>query len=370
MRVAIFNNYKIHFNDFNKTVKNTISYAENIGNIVFLESIARETGADEISIHHFHENKKYYEDNYDLLILSLANMLSPHFNMSEEILESLENTKIPICIFSIGIQVDNIDELEGMEISEKAKRVLKLSTKSGTIIGLRGEYTKIYLDSIGVKNTQVIGCPSIFYKKNIPIKSKNIDKILISGSFNGVWRNQLKKLFKFGIENNTDYLIQSESRILLDKYIPNIDEIESWSIQKDRYDYLKDDDYDYKYYSHENIDYRLLKKWMINKSIFFNDFDNWLSSMNYDLNVGVRFHGSVMSTLSGVPTLILSGDTRVDEFVKFHELPNININLFNDNLNPCEIYELIDYSNYSYKYDYLKNNYIDFLNKNGLKFIL
>lgn len=370
MKVAIFNNYKVHFNDFNKTVKNTISNAENIGNIVFLESIARETGAEQISIYDFHANKKYYEDKYDLLILSLANMLSPHFSISENILDSLENTKIPICIFSIGIQVDNIGELKNMEISEGAKRVLNLSVKSGTTIGLRGEYTKIYLDSIGIKNTQIIGCPSLFYKKTIPIKSKNINKVLISGSFNGVWREQLKKLFKFGLENKTDYLIQSESRILLDKFISNKNEIDSWSIQKERYEYLKEEDYDYKYYSHEDIDYRLLKEWMVKKSIFFNDFDTWLSSMNYSLNVGVRFHGSVMSTLSGVPTLILSGDSRVDEFVKFHELPNININSFSDKMSPEEIYELIDYSYYSYKYDYLKSNYIDFLNKNGLKFIL
>ena len=69
MKVAIFNNYKIHYSDFNSSVRNVISNAENIGNIVFLESIARETGADQISIYEFSENIKYYEDKYDLIIL-------------------------------------------------------------------------------------------------------------------------------------------------------------------------------------------------------------------------------------------------------------------------------------------------------------
>lgn len=372
MRVAIFNNYKSHLSDEipPSGLKNIVGYSDNIGNIVFLESISREVRADSISIYDFYKNVEYYEERYDMLILSLANMISPYFKLSDDFINSLEKTKIPICIFSIGIQVNKISELKDMIISDTAKRILKLSDKSGTIIGLRGEITKIYLDKIGIKNTQVIGCPSLFYKKIIPKKIDNYNpsNILVSGSFNGNWRNELMNIFKFGVDHKASYIIQSESRILSDKYNISNETIESWGISSDRVEYLKNRMYDYKYYCHPDIDANDLRNWMINKSIFFSDFDEWIGSMNYDLSVGVRFHGSVMSTLAGVPTLVLSGDTRVDEFVKFHGMPNIDISRFSENITPKEIYDMIDYSEYEIKYDYLKNNYINFLNKNSLKF--
>lgn len=254
-----------------------------------------------------------------------------------------------------------------MSLSETAKRILKLSEKSETIIGLRGETTKIYLDSIGVRNTQVIGCPSIFYKKVIPVKSNNIQKILVSGSFYGNWKEKIELLLKFGLNYNADYIIQSESRILLDKYF-NENQIDFWNLEKERLEYLKSEDYDYKFYCHKDLTPVEIKKWLVNNYIFFNNFDEWKSSMNYDLSFGVRFHGSIMSTLNGVPTLILSGDARVDEFVKYHELPNIKLKLLEDNLKPEDIYDLIDYSEYSYKYEYLKNRYINFLKCNNLEF--
>jgi hypothetical protein len=42
------------------------------------------------------------------------------------------------------------------------------------------------------------------------------------------------------------------------------------------------------------------------------------------MSIGVRFHGSVMSTLSNTPTLILYPDIRVKEFVDYHLLPNMD----------------------------------------------
>jgi polysaccharide pyruvyl transferase WcaK-like protein len=89
----------------------------------------------------------------------------------------------------------------------------------------------------------------------------------------------------------------------------------------------------------------------------------------FDMHLGVRFHGSVMSTLAEVPTMILSGDLRVKEFVDYHKLPSMDIFELEDGLKPEDIYEKIDYTEYSNRYDYLKSNYINFLSKNGINFI-
>ena len=372
MKIGIFNNYTTNLIDNGVSPigsENIMAYSDNIGNIVFLESIMRQTGAIPISIYDFMNNPTDF--HFDILILSLANFISPVYTLPESFICALEETKIPIVIFSVGIQCNSLYDLENMEISETALRILKLSEKSNTTIGLRGEFTKKYLDKIGFYNTQVIGCPSLFYEKVIP-KKVNISpqKIIINGSFNGNWRERLKDLFYFGVKYNTDYLVQSESRVLVDKYNISDDMIDGWHISEERKKYLKNRTYDYGYYLHDKIDIDAFRKWMVNNSFFYSDFDMWKNSMNYDMSVGVRFHGSVMSTLNGVPSMVLRGDSRVEEFVLYHKLPNMDLNDFTDKLNPMDIYDMIDYKEYEYRYDDLRSNYISYLEKNKLKFIL
>jgi hypothetical protein len=381
MRVGIFNNYdKLNYDILPKGLKNIISYPDNIGNIVFLESIKRQVGAVNIDIIDFVKNTEKYELYFDIIILSLANMISSDYKIDEEIISKLENTKIPICIFSIGIQADKIDDISSIKISDSVRRILNLSIKSGTTIGLRGNYSKEYLDKIGYTNNQVVGCPSLFYKKVIPEKNK-YDNILVNGSFEGNWSKNLEKLYNFSIKNGKSYLIQNEISILIDKYNISNDTLDNWNIDIDRLSYLKNRGYDYKYYSNEFLKLSNLKStdltsndlssWLINNSIFFTDFDEWLNGVkNYDMSIGVRFHGSVMSTLSNTPTLILYPDIRVKEFVDYHLLPNMDFDNFDEKMSPEEIYNLIDYSKYRESYDSLKENYISFLQKNGLSFII
>lgn len=371
MRVAIFNNYRnLYDTPAPKGIRNIIGYPDNIGNMVFLESIAREVGADSIDTYDFTENYRSYEGRYDMIILSLANMVSSTFDLDEEFLTALENTKIPICIFSIGIQAYNLDELLTMELSPDVVRILNIANKSGTTIGLRGEITKEYLDRKGITNTQVIGCPSLFYDKKIPVKKDSVpNDILLSGTFNGNWRTPLYDIYKFGYEHCKSYLIQNESRILFDKYQISESELTSWNLPQDRISYLMNKGYDYSYYCHPSLNKDDLAKWLIDKSVYYNDFDEWLNSMRgYDMHVGARFHGSVMTTLAEVPTLILCGDLRVKEFVDYHKMPNIDIFGFRDEMKPKEIYGMIDYAEYESAYDGLKDNYINYLRKNGLQF--
>lgn len=380
MKIGIFNNYENLFEKPEpKGLRNIVSYVENTGNIVFIDSIVKETGAISIPIYEFAANKEKYEKEFDVIILSLANMISDEFQIDEQIIEALENTKVPICIFSIGIQANKADELVNMQVPKSALRVLDLSKKSGTTIGLRGDCTKEYLDKIGYKNTQSIGCPSIFLEKVIPQKSQIIERIIINGSFCGEWSKYMERIFYFGIKYGTNYLLQNEASILVDKY--NIDELflNEWITDANRLKHLKNKDYEYKFYTNEflklnhlkqtNLTSLELKDWLIKNSIFFTDYETWLKEMKkYQLSIGPRFHGSIMCTQAGVPTLIMVGDLRVQELVEFHSLPFVDIDTEIHKMNPMEIYDLINYNQYESKYDQLFKNYKDFLSKNGIQY--
>lgn len=74
MRVGIFNNYKFTLSKETNPVglRNMISYSDNIGNIVFIESMQRQLNAEPINTYEFIKNYKLYEEKYDILVLSLA----------------------------------------------------------------------------------------------------------------------------------------------------------------------------------------------------------------------------------------------------------------------------------------------------------
>lgn len=373
MKIAIFNNYKFHlYNDPQPSgIRNIISYSDNIGNIVFLESIESQTGAEPISIYDFVSNYKDYEEKFDMFILPLANMISKSFQLSNDFLSALESINKPICIFSIGIQVYKADELNSLEMNDMIKRVLNLSKKFDTTIGLRGHYTEEYLKKMGFDNTMVIGCPSIFLNKVVPNVRESFtpDKILISGSYNGNWREPLKNLFKFGYDNSAKYLIQSESRLLYDKFNIKESDLDDWLVDDSKKSYLKNKMYDYNYYRHNEVEVDRLRNWFIEDSIYFSNFNDWLNNSKFDLSIGVRFHGSVMSTLAGTPTLILSGDLRVQELVDYHGLPNMNLFDFESDMNKIDLYQMIDYIDFQNKYDNLLSRYVQFLKLNGIEYL-
>ena len=373
MKIAIFNNYKFHlYNEPQPSgIRNIISYYDNIGNIVFLESIEAQTGAEPISIFEFTSNHKDYEEKFDMFILPLANMISKSFQLSNDFLSALESINKPICIFSIGIQVYKADELNSLEMNDMIKRVLNLSKKFDTTIGLRGYYTEEYLKKMGYDNTMVIGCPSIFLNKVVPNVRESFtpDKILISGSYNGNWREPLKNLFKFGYDNSAKYLIQSESRLLYDKFNIKESDLDDWLVDDSKKSYLKNTMYDYNYYRHNDVDVDQLRNWFIKDSIYFSNFNDWLNNSKFDLSVGVRFHGSVMSTLAGTPTLILSGDLRVQELVDYHGLPNMNLFDFEVDMSKIDLYQMIDYIEFQNRYDNLLSRYVQFLKLNGIEYL-
>lgn len=373
MKIAIFNNYKFHlYNDPQPSgIRNIISYSDNIGNIVFLESIEAQTGAEPISIYDFTSNYKDYEEKFDIFILSLANMISESFRLADDFLSALESINKPICIFSIGIQVYNADDLISLEMNDTIKRVLNLSKKFNTTIGLRGYHTEEYLSKMGYNNTMVVGCPSIFLNKVVPNVRESFtpDRILISGSYDGNWREPLKNLFKFGYDNYAKYLIQSESKLLYDKFDIKESDLDDWFIDESRKSYLKNIMYDYNYYRHDTIDVDLLRNWFIQNSIYFSSFKDWLDNSKFDLSVGVRFHGSVMSTLAGTPTLILSGDLRVQELVDYHGLPSMDLFDFKSDMSKQDLYQMIDYIEFQNKYDSLLSRYVQFLKLNGIEYL-
>ena len=70
----------------------------------------------------------------------------------------LARTRVPIVAFGIGLQApDNATEF----VNESTKQFLQLIADRSATIGVRGEQSQKALRSIGIKNTRIIGCPTL-----------------------------------------------------------------------------------------------------------------------------------------------------------------------------------------------------------------
>lgn len=102
----------------------------------------------------------------------------------------------------------------------------------------------------------------------------------------------------------------------------------------------------------------------------FSDITEWENLIKTrDVSFGFRIHGSVIAIKNGVPAICIVSDSRTYELCSFLKIPFIRVDeISSDKLNFQEIYEKADFSCLNRQYPRLLRNYIDFLNKNDIRY--
>ncbi len=99
-----------------------------------------------------------YNAEYDYAFLRGSNYVHAAMDW-ENAPRVLARLKIPVIAFGIGAQAPKKGRLE---LSEATKRVLAAIADRSVSIGVRGAYTADVLWSLGIRNTRIIGCPTVF----------------------------------------------------------------------------------------------------------------------------------------------------------------------------------------------------------------
>lgn len=218
-------------------------------------------------------------------------------------------------------------------------------------IGVRGEITAKYLSKLGFKNhIRITGCPSMFSKgKDLKI---NVPK-------NGL---SYASKVSFNAQKDCEQFI--------------------WDFFERSFRYFKD----YYYVAQDAYDLRLLYAGQTsaaakihypcnsshsliqeNRMKFFVNVASWLEFLSQmDFSIGVKIHGTVLSTLAGTPAFLIAHDARTRELAEYHNIPHMKWSDINEKTNLYNIYETIDFSQVERGHEERFNNFVDFLNENGL----
>jgi hypothetical protein len=312
-------------------------------------------------------NSSNINQDFDLIAIPAANFIYKGFDFGW-LADIIEKTTLPCLIVGLGAQLPSISSSE-IDIPEGSKRFLKVISERVTSIGVRGAFTADVLARLGVKNTTVTGCPSLYWSLGPEIritkKSWSPDfRVSLNGSRN-VTQHSFSAddamrvegaLLKLAITQGYDYVLQNEfpefDLLYTDPPLTDALRLSLQSISNRFALGVTPEEY-------ATFAKKLCKA--------FFSVEGWADYIQMkDFSFGTRFHGNMIALLNGVPAVIIAHDSRTTEMCQFMKIPYHAVNQC-DPTQLQRLYEEADFETFSSHYRTLYANYLEFLKQNQVR---
>ncbi len=323
-------------------------YRQNLGTFLFTDTLAKTVDADWVRDYFWRDVEK--SDLPKSVVTTLFHSISQHTTISDSLWDILRKTDMNLALLSCGI---NMGYFSDVELGGETRNFLHEVSQRNSI-ACRGDATAGVLWKYGIKNTRIVGCPSLFHHldRNFRIEKKNINAV---SRVHGCAHHYHDGLF--------DYFRHLSGRNDLSLSI---------SLQQDFYRCMfgkpfEPDWASFSYFDTRKYHHRI--EFLKRHGVFYFSVDDWIHAIkaeNCEFSIGSTFHGNVAAVLAGVPALWLTNDTRMEELCAHHALPFIRLRNF-DPSKPLEYYyELADYTEFNKKYSKNYDAYMAFCHENNV----
>jgi hypothetical protein len=294
---------------------------------------------------------------FDHFVVPMANAFRADFEPRlARLADLLEGLTIPVTVTGIGAQAPHGQGIEAMApVNDTVKRFVGLVLDRSASIGVRGEYTRSYLLSLGFPDDaiDVIGCPSLFLHGGGFRVDKRVDAI---GTDSPLALNLTPEVPGIGAfataqaerHPNLTYIGQDahDLRMLL------------WGVPFPHvHDPLVPVHLEHPLYQQDRI--RL-----------FLDTWPWYEFMaEQHFAYGTRFHGNVAALLGGTPAHLLAHDSRTLELAEYHQMPFTIMPALSADLKAEDLYAATDMKTFNDELPRGFDRFTAFLERNGLAHI-
>lgn len=292
----------------------------NTGNLIFQYATWSALQHPKFSVN-LASDPEWIRQNADVLFIPAANQINPEWDL-QDWADFVEAVDLPIVMVGLGAQT---------QIGGTAKLLLKPGTMNylaaiaerTSHIGVRGEFTADVLNHLGIKNSVVTGCPSNFLNPNISGDSiasqlKNASNgslrktCYVFGTMEPETREAEKSLYAIAKAENSDYVYQTNPRILKSLHNDNVD-----LASIDYFDWecsILDSASSLERYT-DNI---------LNKGRFYTSAVTWIDqAAHYSLVYGMRIHGNIAAIQGGGLGICVAFDSRTLELATTMGYPYI-----------------------------------------------
>ena len=332
--------------------------AENSGNLVFIHTAWKllsapgvEISPDRLIVQPDAADK--INERFDAYVIPLANAFRPQYHAAlVRTTELVRRLRIPVVVLGVGAQGtvdhtwDTIKPIEGA-VRDFVSAVLDRSPT----IGVRGEATREYLNGLGFRDVDVIGCPSMFrWGDTIDVKRKaaTLDAqsnvaITISpyraamGSIAMAARARYPRLTYFAQDLPTLGLMLDG--VPLPSGTPG-----SLLPVHPSHPFFRE-----------------------NRTRFYVDPWPWIDDLrDFDFSFGTRIHGTIAALLAGTPAVVLAHDSRTLELARYFDIPHRLLRDAPPDLDPADLHAEADLTTLHAGHARRFETIVEYLARNGL----
>jgi len=310
----------------------------------------------------------------DLLIIRGSCFLYPGFFSQHVGAEVLRKIKIPMVYVGAGVQFDLNEPMRLLPADVECLRIIHDRCVSSSV---RGPRSAELLDSYGIHNVRVTGCPTIVWslEREIHVRRPSLDRAawtLTDLSWSpGATLAQLQHLRRLHDVASRLYVVAQGGEVVLQRWLSwssmnsqgqRHDEAESPFLTRSTYrpgnpaTALSDLAYYYRQWPADLLDA------LQTSGFFASDVSAALRFLReMSLVCGTRLHGNLMALSQGVPAVFCIHDARVAEMVELMQAPafvlgeDVDFDL-----------EGWDWSHFERRYRAIYDGFVDFFAENGL----
>ncbi|MCO5091286.1 polysaccharide pyruvyl transferase family protein [Bosea sp. (in: a-proteobacteria)] len=261
-----------------------------------------------------------YASEFDFVFVRGSNFI--HENMEWfRAVEVLEKVKLPVYAIGVGAQAS---QNRRIELPEASRRFWSIVAERSAAIGVRGAFSAETLRQNGIRNVEVVGCPSIFRTRNRDLGIRVPDQ-----------RDIRKVAFSLRREADKSYTADPEAYLSNQKAaLLKVDAqsemvMSSHGEHEEKAFFLRDPAAKEKAVAEfvrtgwwNGPDDPAMRR-IYEKQLFsFFDVEHYDAfARSLDLAVGYRVHGVLPAVAHGVPGVLVAYDTRSQELAETLKIP-------------------------------------------------
>jgi len=335
---------------------------DNSGNLVFMHAAHKILDTSGTTIDHggFSTAPRLagmVNERYDAYVMPLANAFRDSYEAKlERITRFIEGLTIPVVILGVGAQSNvkyDLDRLKSIEPT--VRRFVTAVLNRSPSIGVRGELTERYLRSLGFRDVEVIGCPSMFLHgdrlsvhKRLPALDRAARvSINVSTYVKAMGPVVMSHLARYP---NLTYIAQD---------LPSLGLLLRG---EDRGSDTARDNPLPVHVSHPFFTQRRIR--------FYVEPWPWMNDLaRVDFSFGTRIHGNIAALLAGTPAYVLAHDSRTLELARYFEIPHRLMSKVTAGTDAAQLYEQADYSAMESGHAARFATFVSYLGRHGLQHV-
>jgi hypothetical protein len=287
------------------------------------------------------------------MVLKGGNYIQPDWLSRNFGIDLFRKIKIPIILFGVGVQAGWSEQVDFQPEEIEILRYIHDSCANSSV---RGYSTAEQLAKIGITNTVVTACPTIFWSRRPEIIVRPPSDERVGFSFRQSLYSDDPALLEAefrAIETVRDragvltVILQGEE-VLLQFYL----EVRRWGAEFEvQVEPVAESGLIH--LQRRTLDLEVLRSeiheqfarytrpafldWVMNNSFFSYDVGEYVATYrDQGLVIGCRLHSNLVSLANGTPTMFLTYDERTKELAELLEIPNCPVTDFGPHVDPFE----------------------------------